>query len=79
MVEVTQLAFTWTEIAEMLKTSVVNTSHHLTVLRHAGLVRNARQGRYMLYSLPPGLLRPDDDLRATEHLDLGCCRLEIPK
>jgi DNA-binding transcriptional ArsR family regulator len=68
-----------TEIAEMLKTSAVNTSHHLTVLRHAGLVRNARQGRYKLYSLAPKLLLPDDNLSSTEHLDLGCCRLEFPK
>ena len=32
-----------TEIAELLKTSVVNASHHLTVLRHARLVRNERR------------------------------------
>jgi DNA-binding transcriptional ArsR family regulator len=67
------------EIAQMLKTSVVNASHHLTVLRHAALVRSEKQGRYMLYSLPPKVFQPDDGLSATEHLDLGCCRLEIPK
>src|SRR5262245_19571344 len=53
------------EIAEMLKTSVVNASHHLTVLRHAGLVRNEKQGRYMLYSLPPKVFQPDDQSGAT--------------
>jgi hypothetical protein len=34
-------------------------------------------GRYVLYSLPPGILPGDG--AATEHLDLGCWRLEIPK
>jgi hypothetical protein len=34
-------------------------------------------GRYILYSLPPGILQ--DDGVPTEHLDFGCCRLENPK
>ena len=67
------------EVAEMLKAPVVNVSHHLTVLRHAGLVHSERKGRYILYSLPPDVFHPDDKSGETEHLDLGCCRLEIPK
>lgn len=67
------------EIAERLGASVVNVSHHLAVLRHAGLVRNQKKGRFVLYSLAPGVLQPEDNSSATEHLDLGCCRLEIPK
>jgi DNA-binding transcriptional ArsR family regulator len=67
------------EIAQMLTTSVVNASHHLAVLRHADLVRSERQGRYMLYSLPPEVFQPDAEASATEHLDLGCCRIEMPK
>lgn len=67
-----------TEIAEKLNTSVVNVSHHLGVLRHAGLLRNRKQGRYVLYSLAPGVLQTEGELGATEHLDLGCCRLELP-
>lgn len=68
-----------TEIAEKLNTSVVNVSHHLGVLRHAGLLRNRKQGRYVLYSLAPGVLQTEGELGATEHLDLGCCRLELPR
>jgi DNA-binding transcriptional ArsR family regulator len=67
------------EIAAMLKTSVVNASHHLAVLRHAGLVRNRRQGRHVLYSLPPAVFQPEGGRATTEHLDLGCCRIELPK
>jgi DNA-binding transcriptional ArsR family regulator len=63
------------EIAAMLKAPLVNVSHHMAVLRHAGLVRGRRQGRYVIYSLSPGFLQSDG---ATEHLDLGCCRLEMP-
>jgi DNA-binding transcriptional ArsR family regulator len=65
------------EVAEALQMSVVNTSHHLSVLRHAGLVHNERKGRCILYSLAPDVFHPESG--ATEHLDLGCCRLEMPK
>jgi DNA-binding transcriptional ArsR family regulator len=65
------------EIAEHMRASVVNVSHHLGVLRHAGLVRNRKQGRFVLYSLAPGVL--DAEENAGDHLNLGCCRLEMPK
>jgi DNA-binding transcriptional ArsR family regulator len=64
------------EIAEALDAPPVNVSHHLNVLRHAGLVRNEKQGRFVLYSLSPGLL--GDDL-ACDRFDLGCCTLDMPK
>jgi DNA-binding transcriptional ArsR family regulator len=67
------------ELAQRMKSSIVNVSHHLGVLRHAGLVRNKKQGRFVVYSLPPGVLQEEDAAGANEHLDLGCCRLEMPK
>jgi DNA-binding transcriptional ArsR family regulator len=66
------------EIAQMLKEPMVNASHHLMVLRHAKLVRCERKGRYMLYSLSPAVFRPDEDPTSSNHLNLGCCRIEIP-
>ena len=63
------------EIAEHLKISVVNASHHLSVLRHAHLVRHEKQGRFMLYSLPSNILHDD---KGEQCLDLGCCKLELP-
>lgn len=68
-----------TEIAGRLGATVVNTSHHLAVLRHAGLVRNEKQGRFVHYSLAPQFFRPEGAAGATEHLDLGCCRIEMPR
>jgi DNA-binding transcriptional ArsR family regulator len=61
-------------LADELKVTLSNASHHLTVLRRAGLVRGRKQGRFVLYSLAPGVLQADGE---TAHLDLGCCRLEL--
>jgi DNA-binding transcriptional ArsR family regulator len=63
-----------TEIAEMLQTPAVNVTHHLNVLRFAGLIQNEKQGRFVLYSLCPGVLQGEG-----EQLDLGCCRLTLPR
>src|SRR5262245_45206843 len=67
-----------TEIAEMLGTSLVNVSHHITVLRQAGIVRGHKSGRFVYYSLTPGILQRDQVGNAVEFFDLGCCRLEVP-
>jgi len=69
---------TVSEIAAMLDEPMVNASHHLTVLRHAGLVHKERQGRHMLYSLPPDVFCLEEG-SSTEHLNLGCCRIELPR
>ena len=68
-----------TEIAESLKIPPVNLSHHLAVLKQAALIRGKKQGRFVWYSLRPGIL--EDALEAgipKEALNLGCCRLEMP-
>jgi DNA-binding transcriptional ArsR family regulator len=66
-----------TEIADMLKTAAVNVAHHMGVLRHAGIVRHRKQGRFVYYSLAPGFVQ--ESLQGDkEYLDLGCCRLEMP-
>ncbi len=66
-----------TEIGQMLKTPVVNVSHHLTVLKHSGLVLSQKQGRFVYYSLKEGVLQVDGSV-AIDRIDLGCCKLEIP-
>ena len=67
------------ELAGLLQAEVVNISHHLGVLRHAGVVLDEKQGRFVVYRLHPDVFQPGDDAPAAEHLDLGCCRLEIPR
>src|ERR1700722_20357281 len=44
------------ELADRLQIVLVNVSHHLSVLRHAGIVQSRKQGRHVVYSLSPGLL-----------------------
>ncbi len=66
-----------TEIAAMLGAPLVNVSHHMGVLRQANLVAHRKQGRYVIYSLIPGLLEGAAPGQG-ECLNLGCCRLEIP-
>jgi len=68
-----------TEIAEMLDTPAVNVSHHISVLRQAGIVRGHKAGRFVYYSLTPGLLQRDEVRDGVEYFDLGCCRLEVPR
>jgi DNA-binding transcriptional ArsR family regulator len=63
-----------TEVADMLQVPPVNASHHLMKLRAAGLIQSRRKGRFVVYSLAPDILSADP----AEHLDLGCCRLELP-
>jgi DNA-binding transcriptional ArsR family regulator len=68
-----------TAIAEMLNTTLVNVSHHINVLRQARILRGRKRGRFVYYSLVPGVLQTVGEGNAeVEYLHLGCCRLEIP-
>lgn len=65
-----------TELARALNVEIVNVSHHLGVLRTAGLVQDEKKGRFVEYSLHPKVFNNDSN-KAT-YLDLGWCRIEIP-
>lgn len=67
------------ELADCLELEVVTVSHHLGVLRHAGLVERKKEGRFVVYSLHEEVFKRTRAARVTEHIDLGCCRLEIPR
>jgi DNA-binding transcriptional ArsR family regulator len=65
-----------TQITETLKIAPLNVSHHLTTLKHAGIIAGEKQGRFVLYSLCDGVLC--DAVEAgvpKDALDLGCCQL----
>jgi DNA-binding transcriptional ArsR family regulator len=68
-----------TDIADALEVSVVKASHHLKVLRHAEAVIDEKHGRFVVYRLNPSFCQPAASDVDVEHLNLGCCRLEIPK
>ncbi len=65
-----------TQLAQALNVEIVNVSHHLGVLRTAGLVEDVKDGRFVVYSLHPKVFHSDNN-KAT-YLDLGWCRIEIP-
>jgi ArsR family transcriptional regulator len=64
------------ELSKLIARDLANVSHHLGVLRRAGLVQNAKAGKQVIYSLPPAVYRPgcnpDQDV-----LHLGCCALVL--
>jgi DNA-binding transcriptional ArsR family regulator len=67
------------ELAESLNIELVTVSHHLGILHSARLVQKKRKGRFIHYSLYEGVFQPTGSSRGKEHIDLGCCRLEVPK
>ena len=66
------------DLAERLGLELANVSHHLGVLKRAGLVISTRNGKQIIYELPEQILQRDADDETCEHLNLGCCRLEMP-
>jgi len=66
-----------TELANLLEVKIVNVSHHLGVLRSAGLVKQEKKGRFVVYSLHPEYFTMPNG--TTTHLDLGWCQLLIPR
>src|SRR5690349_10087421 len=60
-----------TQLAQALDVEIVNVSHHLGVLRTAGLVEDVKDGRFVVYSLHPKIFH-NDASKAT-YLDLGWC------
>lgn len=70
---------TVTEIADMLAVAPVNVSHHVSVLKRAKLIVGNKKGRFIFYSLCPGVL--EDSIEAgipRDVLNLGCCQILLP-
>jgi DNA-binding transcriptional ArsR family regulator len=68
------------QLADELGEEMVNVSHHLGVLRNADVVQAQKQGKFVVYRLHPEIV-PDLNSNGspTKTLDLGCCRLDLPK
>ncbi len=65
------------ELARLLVAELANISHHLAVLRHAGLVLDEKQGKFVVYSLNPAIFHTAAPGGPLTVLELGCCRLEL--
>ncbi|MFO0965070.1 MAG: metalloregulator ArsR/SmtB family transcription factor [Gemmataceae bacterium] len=64
-------------IAKALKKNIANVSHHLKILREAGLVSTSKQGKYITYSLTSTFFPAAAQPGAACCLDLGCCQLNL--
>ena len=62
------------EINEVLEVEQTLLSHHLRVLREAGLVQAQRDGKAVLYRIAPGVTVKG---RGGISLDIGCCKLSF--
>jgi len=65
------------DMAAELTDEVVKVSHHLGVLRNAGLVTATKRGRFVEYALHPDVSPAVKRNEALTAIDLGCCRLEL--
>ena len=65
------------QLAKELGIELANVSHHLGVLRNAGLVQDQRDGKFVIYHLHPDFYRPTSSGDQLDVLDFGCCRLEL--
>jgi ArsR family transcriptional regulator len=65
------------QIAAALSAEIANVSHHLQILKRERLVETEKQGRFVVYRLHPEVFEATRS--ANDCLDLGCCKLELPK
>ena len=66
-----------TELMLKLRCAQPHVSHHLRILRHAGLVEGIREGQRVCYRITPGMKRTLDD-RQGQALNFGCCEVCFP-
>jgi DNA-binding transcriptional ArsR family regulator len=64
-------------IASDLKAEIANVSHHLQILKREKLVETEKHGHFVVYRLHPDVFAATRS--STDCLDLGCCKLELPK
>jgi len=67
------------ELADVLGVPMVNVSHHLGVLRNAGLIEATKQGRRVSYSIFPDIFTVSRAQDAIGTLQIGSYRLTISR
>ncbi|HEX3313777.1 MAG TPA: metalloregulator ArsR/SmtB family transcription factor [Gemmataceae bacterium] len=66
-----------TQLATKLGKPIANVSHHLKVLRRAGLVTGTRSGKFVEYRLASEFFGEPEKPEPSCRLDLGCCSLDL--
>ena len=65
------------QITSELGGELANVSHHLQILKREKIVDTHKEGRFVVYRLHPDVF--EDTRKQADRLDLGCCKLELPK
>jgi ArsR family transcriptional regulator len=63
------------DLAHELGEEIVKVSHHLGVLRHAGVVMSEKQGRFVVYRLHPDVVVSGRGEERKIHF--GCCSVDL--
>ncbi len=66
-----------TDLTQVLRCSQPHVSHHLRILREAGLVEGHRHGKQVCYRVVPTVQRALKN-RSERMLNFGCCELRFP-
>lgn len=65
------------ELTHTLRCPQPHASHHLRILREAGLVEGHRHGKQVCYRVSPTIQRALEQ-RKGQALDFGCCEVRFP-
>lgn len=65
------------QLVEELHVEQPAISHHLSLLRHAALVLERREGKHVYYELHSMVVKHLSDEQ--DKIDLGCCAVELRK
>ncbi len=65
------------ELAAQLGDDIAKVSHHLGILRRAGIAQAQKQGRFVIYRLHPEATLVRDDATNDLRIDFGCCSLDL--
>ena len=65
------------QLVDEIKADQPSISHHLSLLRHAKLVMESREGKNVYYRINPAVARHLSS--EMEKIDLGCCSVELRK
>lgn len=69
------------QIARHVDIPMVNTSHHLAMLKNAGVIENEKEGRSMVYTLNPDKFKVNTDKNSAllGSLSIGGFKFQIPR
>ena len=67
--------FSVSDISEGVGVEYSQISHHLSVLRNAGLVSDSKEGKFVIYKLHPVFYNGDFEKKNV--LDFDCCSIEF--